>query len=358
MKINTTEIQQLLIDWYDAHARCLPWRNDPTPYRVWVSEIMLQQTRVETVKPYFDRFLSELPTVFDLAAADEQVLLKLWEGLGYYSRVRNLKKAAVEIVGKYGGKLPTTVDELVKLPGIGPYSAGAVASIAFGIRTPAIDGNVLRVVARLTANRGDLAKKETKEEIEKVVRELLPETRIGDFNQALMELGATVCLPNGAPKCDICPVSTLCAAFSCGITALIPVKAGKKARRIEQRTVFVICCNHRTLLARRPEEGLLKGLWEFPNTEGHLSLDEAGDLLRGWMIPVKEILPLQKAKHIFTHIEWHMTGYLVHAEECESVLERDSAFVWALPAELKRKFTLPTAFKAYSAYCPENEEQY
>lgn len=382
-----TYIQQPLLQWYDSHARSLPWRDEPTPYRVWVSEIMLQQTRVDTVKPYFERFIAELPTIGDLAGVQEHKLLKLWEGLGYYSRARNLKKAASKVMTDYHGRLPSSADELIKLPGIGPYSAGAIASIAFGNKAPAIDGNVLRVIARITANLGDITQTETKEEIGELVQKLLPDERIGDFNQALMELGATVCLPNGVPRCEICPVNTLCAAYSENITDQVPVKAKKKARRIEHKTVFIIRCNQKIAVGKRPDDGLLQGLWEFPNVGGSLTPGECEAVMRGWGIAVSGLEPLQKSKHIFTHVEWHMTGYLIHAEYCKSaglqesmpqkseyregmpqegtILEntlqegviregmpqeddlRKGTLVWATPQELKQHYTIPTAFKAY-----------
>lgn len=345
MNSKAINIQQRLLDWYDVNARILPWRDDPSPYRVWISEIMLQQTKVDTVKPYFERFLAELPTIKDLAAVDEQKLLKLWEGLGYYSRARNLKKAAVEIVEKQGSHFPCTAEDLMKLPGIGPYSAGAIASIAFGIKTPAIDGNVLRVITRITANRGDITQPEIKGEVGKTVLQLLPEIRIGDFNQALMELGATVCLPNGAPRCEICPVSIMCAAYAEGTVDQIPMKVRKKARKVQEKTIFVIQCNNKTAIRKRPDEGLLQGLWEFPNIDGALSQKEGEKVLQDWNIPVIKLEPLQKTKHIFTHVEWHMTGYLVHALACN--LED---LVWASPAEIRQRYTLPSAFKAYKAY--------
>jgi A/G-specific adenine glycosylase len=360
--IKTFEIQQMLLNWYDTHARFLPWRDNPTPYRVWISEVMLQQTRVDTVKPYFERFIAELPTIADLADVQEQRLFKLWEGLGYYSRARNLKKAALEIVRNYEGRIPSTAQELIKLPGIGPYSAGAIASIAFGSKAPAIDGNVLRVIARITANRGDITQTETKEGIGEFVQMLLPDFRTGDFNQALMELGATVCLPNGVPRCEDCPVGMLCAANSGNITDQIPVKARKKARRVEQKTVFIIRCDQRTAIEKRPDDGLLQGLWEFPNVEGDLSLKECEAVLRNWGVYASGMEPLRKSKHIFTHVEWHMTGILVYTESCGSgdiqngtfqegmfheSMNRKSMLVWATPQELKQHYTIPTAFKAY-----------
>lgn len=357
------DIQKRLLNWYDANARCLPWRDDPTPYRVWISEIMLQQTRVDTVKPYFERFIDKLPSVQALAGVEEQQLLKLWEGLGYYHRAKNLKRTAMEIVEKHSGRFPSTSEELKKLPGIGPYSAGAIASIAFGVRTPAVDGNVLRVVARITANHGDLTQKDVKRNIEEGIHNILPTERIGDFNQAFMELGATVCLPNGAPKCEGCPVNTLCAAYAQGIVDQLPMKSKKQPRKIETRTVFVITCSGKAAIRKRPEEGLLPGLWELPNVEGNLSTEQCKEVLQSLGICAVILEPLQKVKHIFTHIEWHMTGYLVDAEGCQAgsapawatppsntqvlATPPSSTLVWATQLELTQHYALPNAFKAY-----------
>ncbi len=373
------DIQVPLLLWYDRKARSLPWRDNPTPYRVWISEIMLQQTRVETVKPYFDRFIKELPDIQTLADVKEQQLLKLWEGLGYYHRATNLKKAAQLVVEQHSGRLPSSYDELIKLPGIGPYTAGAISSIAFGARMPAIDGNVLRVIARITANSEDPSKSGVKRFITDRVRDILPTERVGDFNQALMELGATVCLPNGSPKCSECPVNNLCKAHELEIENLLPVKAPKKERVIEEKTVFVILRGGKAVLRKRPDKGLLQGLWELPNTEGSLSAEQCRKVLEGWNIKAGHIEPLQKAKHIFSHREWHMTGYLVFAEAdcanpCEpatfvaeptaSFAETTASFtgptaatfalpehsmVWVTANELEQQYPLPNAFKAYLA---------
>ena len=341
-----------LLQWYDAHARTLPWRDDPTPYRVWISEIMLQQTRVDTVMPYFERFIKVLPAVRDLAAVEEERLLKLWEGLGYYHRAKNLKKAAVQIMEKYAGELPPSFEELKKLPGIGPYSAGAIASIAFGARVPAVDGNVLRVIARITANGGDIGQKDVRRDIEEDVMKILPYRRTGDFNQALMELGATVCLPNREPVCHVCPVSSLCDAYGKGIQSLLPVKSKRNARRIENRTVFVILRDGRGAVRKRPEKGLLPGLWELPNVEGCLTPEQCEKVLQAWNIVSEGIEPLCSSEHIFTHIQWHMTGYLVHAEGCRtdaiSGAARGDDMSWATLEEMKEKFALPSAFRAYT----------
>lgn len=338
-----TQFQNDLLGWYDKSARILPWRDNPSPYRVWVSEIMLQQTRVDTVKPYFEKFMSEIPTLEALADISEDKLLKLWEGLGYYSRARNLKKAATMIIEKYNNEMPPDMKALKSLPGIGPYSAGAIASIAFGMRAPAIDGNVLRVIARVTANRGDIAHPAVKKEIGDLVEQLLPKTRVGAFNQALMELGAIICLPNGTPKCTQCPVQTICLGNQQGIAVDLPVKAKKMARKIEERTVFIIISEEKTALRQRSEEGLLANLWEFPNVNGHLSFEESHEVLEKWNIPVIQIIPLKAAKHIFTHLEWHMQGYLVLTDE----RRESSGFTWATQQEIKHQYSIPSAFKNY-----------
>lgn len=221
-----------LLAWYDSGRRILPWREEPTPYHVWLSEIMLQQTRVEAVKPYYDRFLQALPDIESLAAADEEKLLKLWEGLGYYNRARNLKKAAQILVSEYGGRMPDDYEIILSLPGIGSYTAGAISSIAFGKAYPAVDGNVLRILARLRTDERDILQAGVKKSVEEELADVMPKDRPGDFNQALMELGAMVCIPNGAPKCDVCPWKELCRARAQGITGEFPKKAGKKPRSI------------------------------------------------------------------------------------------------------------------------------
>ncbi|WP_195984270.1 A/G-specific adenine glycosylase [Clostridium sp. D33t1_170424_F3] len=335
------EIVRPLLNWYDRNARSLPWRDRPEPYRVWVSEIMLQQTRVEAVKPYFARFMEELPTVAALAAAPEQQLMKLWEGLGYYSRARNLQRAAQVLVEQYDGKLPADYEELLRLPGIGPYTAGAVASIAFQIPAPAVDGNVLRVVMRLTASRDNISEPAVKRAVEEQIRQVIPQDRPGDFNQAMMELGATVCGPGGEPRCLVCPLAGLCEGNRLGVARELPVKAKKKARRIEEKTVFLLVYSGELAIRRREDSGLLAGLWELPSAEGRLSPEGAGEVLQDWGIHPLQLKPLPAAKHIFTHVEWHMTGYWVELEE------KPNGFSWAGRGELLEVYALPSAFRAY-----------
>lgn len=330
-----------LLAWYDRHARILPWRENPTPYRVWISEIMLQQTRVETVKPYYERFLAELPDAASLAAAPEERLLKLWEGLGYYSRVRNLRKAAQMMMEKYGGDFPPTQEELGKLPGIGDYTAGAIGSIAFGRPTPAVDGNVLRVLSRVTADRADIADPATKKRAAEALRAIFPARRCGDFTQSLMELGATVCLPNGEPQCLLCPLAALCEARQLGIAAELPIKAPKKARKVEERTVFVLRSGDLLALRRRPAKGLLAGMLELPNVPGQLSEEQAHQQLAEWQQPLTALTPTPGANHQFTHIEWRMTGYQA---DCPTP---SPSFEWHTLAELREKLSLPSAFAGF-----------
>ena len=260
-------IAQLLLEWYDKNKRTLPWRDKNNAYYTWVSEIMLQQTRVEAVKPYFRRFIQELPDVASLAAAPEERIVKLWEGLGYYSRVRNMQKAAIQVMEEYNGKIPEDFETLLSLKGIGRYTAGAISSIAYGHKVPAVDGNVLRVYSRLTESREDIMKQSVRKSVENQLKEIMPEDRPGDFNQAMMEIGAVVCVPNGKAKCGECPLGSFCLARKHGTVEELPVKAPKKARKIENRTVLVIQDGAATAIRRRPPEGLLAGLYEIPNVE-------------------------------------------------------------------------------------------
>lgn len=324
-----------MLSWYDDHARILPWRQDPSPYRVWVSEIMLQQTRVEAVKPFFERFMAALPKLCDLAEADEDTLHKLWEGLGYYNRVKNMKKAAMLCMQHYDGQLPDTYEELLKLPGIGPYSAGAIASIAYRVCVPAVDGNVLRVFSRITASYDDILKEQTKKKFQKLLMEYLPEDRVDAFNQAVMEIGAMICVPNAAPKCTLCPCQTNCLAYQQDLTKELPVKAAKKQRTIEHKDVLVIVHQHQVLLEQRRDTGLLAGLYGFPMFDVP---EEAEVFLTNYVI--QQTIPLRKAKHIFTHKEWHMQGTLV-------IVKNQQEGIWADAAQIKDQYAIPTAFQAY-----------
>lgn len=349
------EAAPALIDWFSRNARILPWRvldekKRPDPYRVWISEIMLQQTRVEAVKGYFTRFTERLPDVQALAEIPEDQLLKLWEGLGYYSRARNLQKAAKLLMKEYGGKLPDNAKELLKLPGIGDYTSGAIASIAFRQSVPAVDGNVLRVVSRILDSHMDITKPDTKAEITHILQEVFSavpqaEERPDLFSQSLMELGATVCIPNGAPQCLCCPVKEQCQGFANGTAAMLPVKEPKKARRIEEKTVLLLRFEGKIAIRKRPDQGMLAGMWELPNLDGHLSPEEA---LAAFGIPtehLEKVVSLGNAKHIFTHIEWMMTGW-------EITLSAPSSFpdnwLWKSPQEIHAEYPIPSALKAYS----------
>lgn len=348
-RIALQRIATPLLKWYDKNRRKLPWREEPTPYRVWVSEIMLQQTRVEAVKPYFHRFMEELPDVRALAKAQEDELLKLWEGLGYYSRVRNLQKAAQQIMNEYGGQMPSDYEELKKLQGIGSYTAGAIASIAFGQAVPAVDGNVLRVIARLLADEGDIASPAVKKRVEEELQPVMPPERPGDFNQALMELGAMVCLPNGAPKCTECPWKELCSARLNGTQAQYPKKSAKKPRKIEKRTILVIKDGNRTAIRKRPANGLLAGLYEFPSLDGHATQEEALLWLKQQGVHAVRIEALPAAKHVFTHKEWHMTGFCILVDELEP-MKKDRRLLFVKPEETEEKYPIPSAFAVYSQY--------
>ena len=346
------QITEPLLKWYDANRRILPWREQVTPYRVWVSEIMLQQTRVEAVKPYYERFMETLPDIGALARAEEEVLLKLWEGLGYYNRVRNMQKAAVQIMEEYGGRMPDTVEELLRLKGIGSYTAGAIASIAYGRRAPAVDGNVLRVVSRLRRDERLISDPKVKTAVEKDLLLVMPKDRPGDFNQAMMEIGATVCIPNGAPRCEACPLGEICMAHRTKTEASYPKKAAKKPRTIEEKTVLVIQDENKTVIKKRPGKGLLAGMYEFPSMEGFRSAKEVGRFLAENGLKMIRIKPLEEAKHIFTHKEWHMKGYLVRVDELEPKLPEKNKEHWLFiePAETKSQYPIPSAFAAYTKY--------
>lgn len=342
-------IARPLLTWYDENRRILPWREKPEPYRVWVSEIMLQQTRVEAVKPYFARFMEHLPDVESLAAVEEDELLKLWEGLGYYSRARNLKAAAQQIVEQHGGKMPSEYHDLIKLKGIGSYTAGAISSIAFGHPVPAVDGNVLRVIMRLLADDSDISEASVRKRVEEDLKPVMPKDRPGDFNQALMELGATVCLPNGAPKCAECPWKTFCRAGIEESWQQYPKKAVKKPRTVEYRTILVIRDGHRAVIRRRPNKGLLAGMYEFPSLLGKASLDEVKDWLSAQGVCAVRIEKLPESKHIFTHKEWHMTGYMVLVDGLEP-MHKDPSLMFVETQETEEKYPIPSAFSAYTGY--------
>ena len=348
-KYLTEQAAKDLLAWYQENKRDLPWRRTSDPYRIWLSEIMLQQTRVEAVKPYYARFLETCPTVKDLAELDEDRLMKLWEGLGYYSRARNLQKAARTVMDELGGEIPQTYEELRRLSGIGEYTAGAIASIAFGVRVPAIDGNVLRVLARLMGSCEDICDARVKATWRSELLPLIPEAA-GDFNQALIELGATVCVPNGEAKCGACPMAPYCRAHLENLTDEIPVKTAKKPRRIEKKTVLVIRDGDRTALCKRPSKGLLAGLWELPNREGHLEEGELLAFIRSVGFEPLRAERIEDSKHIFTHVEWHMIAYAVRiAPEFDGW--QDGNGMWLVKNDdLHENYAIPSAFSAYTKY--------
>lgn len=345
-----------LLQWYDNNARDLPWRENSEPYTVWISEIMLQQTRVEAVKPYYDRWQKAFPTLSALAAAPEEEVLKLWEGLGYYSRARNIHKTAKIVEENYGGMLPSSFEALLKLPGIGEYSAGSIGSIAFQLPVPCVDGNVLRVITRITAEDADITEPSTKKLLTEWVRAIVPGARPGDFNQSLMELGATICLPNGLPKCESCPVSSLCEAFQQNKTTDFPVKKPKPQRKKENRTVLLILLGDKAAVRKRKDSGLLASLWEYPNYPGELKEWEVIEKMQAKGLSPVTTIKLKKAKHIFTHIEWQLSGYLVTLDESlfsgkqvdwEEFSGGEDDFLWVNSDLLREHLTIPSAFKVY-----------
>lgn len=327
-----------LLQWFGGNKRSLPFRENPTAYGVWVSEIMLQQTRMEAVLPYYRRFMEELPTVADLAACDSDRLHKLWQGLGYYSRVRNLQKAAKTVMDVYGGEIPHTRVELLQLPGIGDYTASAVASIVFHEPVPAVDGNVLRVFSRLTEYEEDVLKQSSRAEIRNALLEVIPHDRAGDFNQAMMELGATVCLPAGAPLCSACPLRNLCKANASGKAQVFPVKGKKKERKKQNLAVFILKMGDRYAIHKRENSGLLASLWEFPNSVAGLGSKQAEQALKKMGANFVGFRQIGRSRHLFTHIEWEMRWY--EAELDEIVAD----FVFVTKEELKQIYSVPSAF--------------
>ena len=331
------QLPGMLLPWYYENKRQLPWRQDRDPYHIWVSEIMLQQTRVEAVKGYYARFLETLPDIASLASADDELLHKLWEGLGYYSRVRNLKKAAIQIMERHGGAFPETHAEVSDLAGIGPYTAGAICSIAFNLPTPAVDGNVLRVVSRLTDDPTPIDKPAFRKAITDSLAAVYPD-RAGDFTQALMELGATLCGPNRKPDCENCPCKHFCLGYAQGVAAQLPVKSPKKGRRVEEKTVFLLRCGAYYALQKRPDKGLLAGLWQLPEIPG---IWEASEAIARLNAPVQEVYRQLDKNHIFTHIEWKMRCFYLE------ISEKTDNFQWFTAEEIANFAALPTAYRQF-----------
>ncbi|MBO4871899.1 MAG: A/G-specific adenine glycosylase [Lachnospiraceae bacterium] len=333
----------LLTEWFARKGRPLPWRGTKDPYRILVSETMLQQTRIETVLRYFDRFTARFPDLKSLAESDEEEVLKLWEGLGYYSRARNLKKAAERCVVEYGGRLPQTAAELKKLPGVGEYTAGAVASLAFGEAVPAVDGNVLRILARFFADERDVTEPAVKKEAAALLKEVLSGLPgPGLFNEALMELGEVCCVPNGRPFCRGCPWKEACLAVRRGLEEDLPLRGAPKPRRIEKKTVLLLGCGGKTALEKRPEKGLLAGLYGFPLLDGWLERADIRAFLESYGAGRAPIREAGEAVHIFTHVEWHMKAFRI---ETETPLP---GYRYAAREDLKDRFALPSAFKYFA----------
>ena len=343
-KIEYSLLPGVILSWYDTHKRDLPWRADREPYHIWLSEIMLQQTRVEAVKGYYSRFLQKLPTVESLAKADDELLHKLWEGLGYYSRVRNLKKAAIRIMEHHGGVFPREYNDVLALPGIGPYTAGAICSIAFNSPTPAVDGNVLRVMTRICDDDSNIDDPATKRRITEKLRSIYP-ARAGDFTQALMELGATVCGPNTTPDCINCPCNQFCLGYRNKTAESLPVRTPKKQRRIEKKTVLILSCDGSYALCKRPDTGLLASMWQFPELPGWLELNALSVEVEKMDVKIAEINRQVERKHVFTHIEWHMRGFYME------VREKTPQFVWMDVDTIRQEAALPTAFRLFFDEC-------
>lgn len=332
---------EALIPWYEAHKRELPWRQDREPYHVWLSEIMLQQTRVEAVKEYYRRFVTALPTIPDLAEAPEEQILKLWEGLGYYNRVRNLQKAAQTICAEYTGVFPSEYVQIRSLSGIGDYTAGAIASICFDAPTPAVDGNVLRVYSRLLADDANIDLQTTKKRITRKLQETYPQKNPGIATQALMELGATVCVPNGAPRCDVCPVAEICQARKQDTWRNLPVRSEKKKRKIVDKTVFILLTEDTVALHKRSTSGLLAGMWEFPNVDAKLDKQAAVTQVTGWQAEPLDLLMQTSYTHIFSHVEWHMTAYYIRCRKT------NKKWKWVTKESLDETYALPSAFRPF-----------
>ena len=332
-------LPELLVPWYRENKRDLPWRASKDPYRVWLSEIMLQQTRVEAVRDRYLLFLDTLPTVTDLANAPESVLLKLWEGLGYYSRARNLHKAA-KTVAERGGVFPDTAKELQKLSGVGEYTAGAIASICFDEPIAAVDGNVLRVLSRVLASEKPIDDAAVKAEMTASLTAVYPKENCGDFTQSFMDLGSGICTPR-SPKCAECPLQNVCRAHAKGITEKLPVKSPKKEKRQEKLTVFLLECDGAVAIETRTEKGVLHGLWQLPNCKGALAPAEA--LAKAEAIGATPITILRELhrEHIFTHIRWEMTCYHLRC------LSQSDAFTWATEDDVAKTYALPTAFRKF-----------
>jgi len=353
-QVNVEQFREDLLNWFTEEQRELPWRQDQDPYKVWVSEIMLQQTKVDTVIPYFNRFVSQFPTIEALSEAEEEKVLKAWEGLGYYSRARNLHAAVKEVHEKYGGKVPNTPKEIAGLKGVGPYTAGAILSIAYGVPEPAVDGNVMRVLSRILSIWEDIAKPKTRKTFEEAVRVLISHENPSYFNQALMELGALICTPT-SPSCLLCPVREHCHAFDEGTVTELPVKTkSKKQKTVQLAAVVLTDENGRTLIHKRPNTGLLANLWEFPNMEivqvlrsEKTQLEEK--LLEDYQAKVEVGEMITRIEHVFSHLIWNInvySGKLIDLKEEKEDLRR-------VNAEEIEPFPFPVSHQKMLKFLPE-----
>ncbi len=331
------EIRKPIIKWYQKNKRELSWRKEKNPYHIWISEIMLQQTRIEAVKQYYERFLKQIPTIQNLAEIEEEKLLKLWEGLGYYNRARNLKKAAQVIQEKYKGEMPKHYKELVQLPGIGEYTAGAISSIAYNEQVPAVDGNVLRVVSRVVGSKKDVLESKTKKEFTQKLQEIMPE-QAGDFNEGLMELGELICIPNGNPLCEKCPLQEICVAKCENLTKLIPVRKQKVKRKKEGKTVFLLEFKEKIAIQKREKTGLLANMYQFPSIDKKINKKEIESVLQKWKLKVRQIEEIGTHHHVFSHLEWDMIGYKIQVD-CAN-----EEFMWVNKKDIIKKYPIPGAF--------------
>lgn len=337
--------------WYKENKRSMPWREEASPYHIWLSEIMLQQTRIEAAWAYYERFIKRLPDVKALAEVSEEELLKLWEGLGYYNRARNLQKAARLVMERYDGQLPADYDLLLTLPGIGNYTAGAIASIAYGVPAPAVDGNVLRVAMRYLNCEDDIMKMSVRRRMEQAVMEVIPSGCPGEFNQAFMELGEVICIPNGRPLCERCPLQEQCQGHKAGREMELPKKAEKKARRVEKKTILVFRQGEKVGIRQRSSSGLLAGMWEFPAIEGHKTWNQMQQWLVDHNLQEAQVKKMKGGKHIFSHVEWHMRGYEIVLPEGQTQ-DVVSGLLWCEGQELQSRYPVPVAFHTFLQQLP------
>lgn len=345
------EIINPLLYWYQKNKRELPWRRDKDPYHVWISEIMLQQTRIEAVISYYQRFMKEIPTISDLASIHEDRLLKLWEGLGYYTRAKNLKKTAMIIQEQYQGEFPNTFKEILSLPGIGEYTASAIGSISFSLKEATVDGNVLRVYMRIHNSYENVDDVKVRKRVRENLQTILPHNS-GDFNQAMMELGEVICLPNGMPKCEMCPLSKYCKSYHEKTYMKIPVKNKKKKKKLEHYTILLLTYQNQIAIEKRKNKSLLSGLYQFPNIEGHYNISHIKQYLEEHKIKYKNVQKKVKYTHIFTHKKWDMNSYQIEVISKYNL----NHYKWVTLEELDRFYSLPTAFQPFRKVLGKKEK--